>query len=519
MRSLIAALPALGVVVFLGLAMPAHGQSSLLHEFIPPDPNEDVSVGATTLDGNFPAALDTPSGPAAAPDPRKPPDPNNLYAADDSSDSTYEPDRDTRQPNIENYDDPFSPSTSPFKRLRAYDSVDADYTLKVGVKATSLLSVGGEAGPDDEPFYGDFSVELVPDELVRIPSVGPGARVLKMHVSPTATVSLLRDGAENWFIRGTERKRVRVVMHLAIARATFGSEFRDPSWESLERHIPDFSHHDAQAQKVFDTIGVSRSMRPKEALSKLVAYYRAFQPSDDPPKIHNDIFLDLALSKKGVCRHRAFAFLITAIQLGLPARMVVNEAHAWVEVFDSVLWHRIDLGGAALNLDESSDPSRPQHQPPNDPFEWPDGARNNSGGALADRTNNGGGTSDPGEPDPNGPSATDPDPGSDPGPGPANNDLPPSKLEVELVDKAIRRGATLKIKGTVSGKDPCKNVRVDVRIKNAENENGRAIGSLSTDDDGKFEGSVVVPRDVATGDYELYVVTRGDKTCGAGRSE
>ena len=62
-------------------------------------------------------------------------------------------------------------------------------SLKVSDKATSLISIGGEVGPEDEPFYGDFSVELLPDDLVRIPSVGPGARVIKMHVSPAAQVS------------------------------------------------------------------------------------------------------------------------------------------------------------------------------------------------------------------------------------------------------------------------------------------------------------------------------------------
>ena len=36
--------------------------------------------------------------------------------------------------------------------------------------------------------------------------------------------------------------------------------------------------------------------------------------------------VDLALSKKGVCRHRAYAFTITAQGLGIPARMVMNEA-------------------------------------------------------------------------------------------------------------------------------------------------------------------------------------------------
>ena len=67
--------------------------------------------------------------------------------------------------------------------------------------------------------------------------------------------------------------------------------------------------------------------------------------SNEPPTGHDDVYLDLALSQRGVCRHRAFAFLVTALHLGIPTRMVVNEAHAWVEVSDGTLWHRIDLGG------------------------------------------------------------------------------------------------------------------------------------------------------------------------------
>ena len=71
----------------------------------------------------------------------------------------------------------------------------------------------------------------------------------------------------------------------------------------------------------------------------MVAYFRSFEPSDDFPNDHGDIYLDLALSRKGVCRHRAFAFLVTALNIGVPTRFVANEAHAWVEVHDSRLWH------------------------------------------------------------------------------------------------------------------------------------------------------------------------------------
>src|SRR5690606_17097450 len=77
---------------------------------------------------------------------------------------------------------------------------------------------------------------------------------------------------------------------------------------------------------------------------------------------------------RGVCRHRAYAFVVTAGALGLSSRLVQNEAHAWVEVFDGDGFVRVDLGGAALDLDMPAlDPSLPLHIPPRDPFFWPPG--------------------------------------------------------------------------------------------------------------------------------------------------
>lgn len=524
-RQTLVAVAKVMAVTTLCLTLPADAQNSISHEYVPPDPKEDVSLAATTLDGNLPAALETQSGVATAPDPRRPPDPSNLHtggSTDDTPDSTFPPDRDTRQPAIENYDDPFAPSTTPFKRLRAYDTWDADYNLKVANRQTTAVPVGGDVGQADDPFYADLSVELLPDDLVRIPTVGPGSRIIKMHVSPAANVTVLRDGAENWFLRGTERKRVRVVMQLAITRATFGSDFADVSWSRLESMVTPGARK-PRTDQVFQAIGIDpESQTPKVVLGKMVQYFRSFQPSNDPPKTHGDIYLDLALSKKGVCRHRAFAFLVTAISAGLPARMVVNEAHAWVEVSDGSLWHRIDLGGAALDLDQQVDLGQPQHQPPNDPFEWPPGSQDNSGQGLGTRDRDEA-TDDPSNPDPNGSSAL-PDPTQDPTSNePVNPDAPVSTVTLEMQEKAIQRGKPIFAKGTVIGSGPgtpaCKNVRVDIILQAADEPRGRSVGSLPTGDDGAFAGPIVIPRDLSTGDYRVFAITRGDRTCGAGRSE
>ncbi|UQA63742.1 transglutaminase-like domain-containing protein [Polyangium aurulentum] len=523
------------LATFVALSARADAQASLLHEFVPPNPNEDLSFTTTTIDGDLHAAVQTPSGVATAPDPRRPPDAKSLYGGsttDDSPDSTYEPDRDTRRPNVENYEDPFTPSTAPFKRLRAFDAVLDDYTLAVRDKTLHPLPVGGALGPGDEPFYGDFSVGLIPDQPVRIPSVGPGARLLRMHVNPETRVEVSRDGADNWFIRGHERKEVRVVVEIGISRNVFGSEYADVEWSALNLLVPPQpAAHNKAFNQVAEAVGISRSMRPRDVVGKMVNYFRAFAPSDEPPRERDDIYLDLALSKKGVCRHRSFAFLVTALNIGIPTRMVVNEAHAWVETFDGNLWHRIDLGGAANNLETEQDASRPPYVPPPDPYSWPEAQ--DSGQNLAERSRNdpsgqqsGGGdaqnggpgaTSAPSTSSSAAPTTSAPTPAEPP---PAQPNLPPSEISVGEVSRDVRRGTPIRLQGEVkSAGNICPFVRIDVVLRGPAAPEGIVVGSLSTDERGAYDGSVVIPRELSLGDYDLSLRTPGSAACAAGVSK
>ncbi|WP_437769388.1 transglutaminase domain-containing protein [Sorangium sp. So ce764] len=502
----------------------ADAQASLLHEFIAPDPAEDVSLATTTLDGGLPAAIQTPSGLATAPDPQRPPsNQQQVYSnvgSDAGPDASYEPDRDTRRPNVERYDDPFSPATAPFKRLQAYDAVRADYSLVVRDRSLKTVKADSAVSAGDEAFYGDIAVDLVPNEPVRIPTVGPDTRLVRMHVNPDTPVVVLRDGADNWFVRGTKSARVRLIVQLAIARATFGSEFADVGWSKLEPFRgPQEASHEAAFRQVAQAIGISSAMRPRDVVQKMVEYFRSFAPSDDPPKGNGDIYLDLALSRKGVCRHRAFAFLVTALHIGIPARMVVNEAHAWVEVFDGSLWHRIDLGGAALNMDQEVDPSRPPHVPPPDPYSWPE--QRDSGQDLADRTR-----AEQTQQGPAGPGAGSSGAAAPPLPAPtptsdaAGRAAESTDVVVTALDKDIRRGFPLHLQGQVSSAGaPCGHVRVDVILTGTAAPQGVTVGSLSTDDRGRYDGAVVIPGDFALGEYDLAVATPGDVRCKAGRTE
>jgi hypothetical protein len=501
----------------------ADAQSSLLHEFIPVDAKDDIALGARN-DGDIPSAIQTPSGPVPAPDSRRPPPTDHVYSGktiDDSPESTYEPDRDTRKPNIERYDDPFSPATAPYKRLRAYDSVGPDYTLRVRSRGLKSIPVGGTLQSSDETFYGDLSVDLVPDEPIRLPTVGPDARILRAHVTPEAQVEFLRDGADNWFVRGKVRERVRIIEQLAIQRAVFGSPFGDPEWNELAPYVeaPPVVRI-AAFEEVARAIGISRGMRPREVVAKMVEYHRAFEPSDDPPRGRGDIYLDLAISKKGVCRHRSFAFLVTALYIGLPTRMVVNEAHAWVEVYDATSWHRIDLGGAAANLETNTDPQRPPHVPPPDPYAWP--PNQDSGQDAASRAR----TQAPGTASSASPSASPsasqtvgpPPPG--PSGSPADPNRPATDITLGELETRVLRGAPMRVQGDVKNSGaPCAHVRVDILLVSPDTPQGAAVGSLSTDDNGHFDGPIVVPNDFRLGSYDLMIQTPGDAQCAPGETK
>jgi hypothetical protein len=523
------------LVALLALALPAHAAGPVLHEHFPSDPGEDLKLNATTSDGRMPSAIETRSGVVKAPETsaKDPLDSEQAYggkSTPNSADATYRIDKNTSRPEQVEYDDPFRPSITPFKRTFAYDMVDSALELGVANKELSAIPIGGRPPEREDQFYADLVVDLVEDAPVRIPTVGPDTRVLSATTSPPVSFGLLRDGADNWFIKGSERKRVHLTMLLAISRDTFGSRFAsNVSWEALARVAPSPLPASVKpaAERVLTSLGVSRSMSPMAAASALIAHFRAFAPSDKRPTSNGvALYEELALSKKGVCRHRAYAFLITAHAIGLPTRMVRNEAHAWVEVYDGTIWHRVDLGGAAEQLDTRTNPDQPQYEPPTDPYDWPEGAE--SGQELANRTQaqsnaqqstlgDGGLNVDGGASQP--PNVSSPLDLADGGVPSLDDSRPPSRVSVTAKASKVQRGEALQVSGRIeSDGEGCAGVRVDFALRS---NTGRPIPiqSLSSNDDGRYEGAIVVPFNLEVGDYELIVSTDGNMTCGAGRSE
>lgn len=500
----------------------------VLHERFSPDPAEDLRLGATTPSGKMPATIETRSGLVSAPDEGQPtPDTSDsAYGGGrtpTSADASYHIDRLTTRPERVSYDEPFRPSVLPFKRLYAFDRLKDDLSFGVLDHELSRVSVGGLVEKSEDAFFADFEVDLVAGVPVRIPSVGPGAKIRALHVDPPQEVQVLEDSAENWFARADRGGRARMVLQLSIEREVFGSQFLPVSWEALAPHAPPLVESAREvAREVAEHVGVSRRDPPARAMMTLVDYFRRFEASSDLPRSTDaaGLYRELSFEQKGVCRHRAYAFAITALSLGLPTRVVHNEAHAWVEVFDTEIWHRIDLGGAASDIQESRlDPLSPNHRPPNDPYTWPAGAT--SGLDLAPHrsppptpASDPALGSSPQQDDPDHPPASDPSgwPSADRSTNGSDIDAfgwtsdarSPPELKFSINEKKLLRGHPLLVSGTAM-KDgaPCRLSRVDVFF--AGPEGPVSIGSVATDREGKFQGSVTLPPTTPVGTVQLSV--------------
>jgi transglutaminase-like putative cysteine protease len=364
----------------------------------------DLPRGIVAAGEVLPApSLQRPPGPAAAP----------------GRNAGERLDGDTRAEGTLHYEEIFNPATAPYKRLSAFDEVGAgpDYELRVASSEMVPVPVlGARDTPGRERFWGSVSLVLEPGERAELPSVAAGMRVLSYKTEPPVELEFLRDGADNYAVAAPalgERTAVRLV-YLVDAPSFY---FRGVAADGATlADVPDSLRpevtprlKDAVRERVAPRLGVS--MAPTagvgDTVAALVEYFRGFtatEGTDAAPAAAArggaDLYLELTLAKHGVCRHRAYAFVVTAHALGLPARYVANEAHAFVEVYLPAPagagagadgdaeggaapaagtgratewgWRRVDLGGAAAGLDVDGARASAVHDPGPDPFPQPD---------------------------------------------------------------------------------------------------------------------------------------------------
>lgn len=564
----IAAMGAVGLLAAGGLVVTLGAQSSarkqpIPHEDLPAPTGADTSpVVGSSGSGAVPTALR--SGDAIIPKPSvdQPFDKSKgepvLGTKDFGADrkTTISPDDNTGPDSTLHYISVFNPDVLPFKRMSAVDAVADNYALKIGRPALTELPVGGVTDPKTRDwFYGNMMIELQPNADVPIPSVAPDMRILSYDVKPKIALKFEKDGADNFYVRTDESSasgQYRLIIYVDADAGYFA-----PSLPTKAKYTPRMvatmtppelrpimsDAVKSSARTTLDKLGITPDQPLGDAFNALVSYFRGFTAKPLPANATGDIYRDLCDSQAGVCRHRAFSFMITANALGIPARYVENEAHAFIEVwFPERRWQRIDLGGAALRMDVANAEDKKLHNPRSeDPFAKPPeysqqytqlegDIRGLTQKQISDRkkpnaTPSGSLGQGPGQGPGNGSGNSGPD-RITPDPSLPTVTQDPKKktprLDVTTADTAAFRGDVVHVEGRVvaEGK-PIPDHPVDVFLAPAGRRGANPIplGRAVSDANGRFTQEFTVPASLNLATYEIYLASPEDAYYNAALSD
>jgi hypothetical protein len=508
----------------------------VLHEYVPPPSAQDQYRWLER--GKLPKALK--AGKHALPRPSFSEVGRTQRIRADRQ-SSISPDRTTTQDGRLQYKAIFNPSVVPFKRITAMDAVDS--SLRLIVKNSALGKLAREntpTPPTHDAFWGTIELHFKANRAIPVPSVAPGARIVSYSASPQATLSFFRDSADNVWVRSSKPGRVKVVFLTDAPRSYFAPEI--PSFltardipPSIRPTLPPNARE--QARQVIEHIGIKATALHTQ-LERLIAYFRNFK-AGKLARRGKSTYLDIALSQRGVCRHRSYAFVITAHALGIPARYVQNEAHAFTEVFVPRLgWVRVDLGGASLGLDVSGARKRRVHRG-RDPFPRParyttqyselgqnvrgvsrsqfirrrrrlrrlptarGGSRSSASSGTRSTTGaiRGGGAATG-----SGSVLSDPTNGDPSGSAPPIAVKIPLEVTLSSQPRRVLRGSPLLVWGRVMARGTgLSGARVEIHISR-DGKNSLIIGAVIAGADGSYKAKLEVPTDIAVGSYLVYGV-------------
>ncbi len=380
------------LVAFLALDAAAAGRTPILHEPLPPlhagsGARTDRIVQSAASDA-LPGAIETAAGTIEKPKPSVKGDETAQYSPRPPPQVGI--DRRTGADGELHYRMVFDPAIAPFKREIAFDSMNANMTLAVsGAGLQPLPPAARSARTGHELFWGHVRVAVRKGEKSVLPSVAPTSQVLQWQAIPPIALTFWRDAAGNFAVSGevTADVDLRFLMDAPAEyfAAPLGVRGRndDPVMPNL---LPEIQ---TRARAMWPAIGVAAKDERAQTLVRLTEWFRGFEPGE-PPVASGDALADLVLGRKGVCRHRALGFFVIARSLGIPVHYVMNEAHAFIEVWTPLQsgrggWQRVDLGGGAQSLELHATQDKHLHTPQfGDPFPRPPTYANENGQVIVD---------------------------------------------------------------------------------------------------------------------------------------
>jgi hypothetical protein len=478
-------------------------------------------------------ALHTTDGLKERPNARKPDatgegDPPDTVAMDPRMSFTdrAQPDRTTQKEGKLDYRAVFDPSVVPFKRNHALNRVASDYELSVERGTLRTLEVkGNQVDAGREIFWGSILLEGDGQNLIPIPSVSPDSHILSYQTTPKIGVTFYQDAGDNFYVRPDAAGLFRLVFVMDAGSIYFGRSL--PTGIRVGNtggpSIPTVAANVTRSARRFNrALKLHARTDYKTAIETLVHYFRSFEPGDPPPP-QGDIFSDLAVGRKGICRHRSFAFMVAALELGVPTRYVTNEAHIFVEIWvpgSSPGWMRIDLGGGAEELVVHNGQDKHRHRSEQaDPFGGFN-ASNRTPASIAGAEKVSGLPRQPSSAKKRNARAETADtlskltetvdrhikrPVDEPG-------AKSTQTSFEIGTAIVFRGDRVEAQGRViSGTGEVVTSGI-VQILLVDPASGRALKQLATaplDGSGAYRATVVFPREQATGSYEIIAEYMG----------
>lgn len=375
---------------------------------------------------------------------------------------------------------PCDPALGAMKRIKAYDTVEPDYDLAVGdptLEPVRYPAASSVQRTRTATFTCTFPVQLEAGEAVPIVSPHPEATVADIEATPDVRgLELLQDGADTYHARAPVTVDAELtVTYRADPAYHRGSIPRDLTLDDVpEDRRPDVPlGFGSRVRPVLQEMDLANETNIRTLLRGMQAYFQAFGDGPLPgTDVHPDKYHAIALGGNGCCRHRAFAFAVTAQTLGVPTRVVANEAHAYAESWiPDRGWLQLNLGGCG-SYDARNPAGNPSHLP----------------------------------------EATDPrtrPPDDEPAEG------TPTRTEVTDAPAVVEKGETFEVAGRVTTTDgvALSGVRVHVFLNATKAEPGHLAATAVTGDDG-FRVTAEVPDEAPPQAYQLVAGARPTTVAG-----
>lgn len=244
----------------------------------------------------------------------------------------------------------FNPSLTRMKRYVAYDAIKSDY--KAYIYDSTLYPLELSDTEYDNVFEGTLTLNKVTYDPIVIPSVAPNANILSYSTYPELILEFFKDGADNFYVKSQQYYGGKVTLKFTTSADSSYYTFEIPEDLTLD-DVPEEVKHTppsavlSKANLIIDELGLTGENNIKNIVYTLYDYFSSFTAGEIPSEEEEpDPYLATARAKHGACYVRSFAFFVTANSIGLPTRLVINECHAFVELYiPTEGWTQLDLGG------------------------------------------------------------------------------------------------------------------------------------------------------------------------------